>query len=131
MFRGRAADILAPKVPHYSANLFTTCPHENLADPGRVHIDPFGELHICQGISLGNLYTSNLNTLCDNFDPYTHPIIGPLLEGGPYKLALDHGVTATEKFADACHLCFETRKLLRNQYPDILKPDQMYGVVSN
>ncbi len=91
MFRGRAADKLAPKVTHFPASYFTSCPHENLIDPGRVHIDPFGDLHICQGISLGNLFNSHLKTICEEFEPYTHPIIGPLLAGGPYKLAIETG----------------------------------------
>jgi organic radical activating enzyme len=127
MFRGRAAEKLAPKVPNYPANNFTSCPHENLADPGRVHVDPFGNLHICQGISLGNLFSSDLNTICDQFDPTTHPIIAPLLEGGPYKLSQINGELTQGQYADACHLCYETRKALRSQYPDILTPNQMYG----
>jgi organic radical activating enzyme len=127
MFRGRAAEKLAPKVPNYPANNFTSCPHENLADPGRVHVDPFGNLHICQGISLGNLFSSDLNTICDQFDLTTHPIIAPLLEGGPYKLSQINGELTQGQYADACHLCYETRKALRSQYPDILTPNQMYG----
>jgi hypothetical protein len=130
MFRGRAAEKLAPKVPHYSAEKFNNCPHENLADPGRVHIDPFGDLHICQGISLGNLFTSDLKTICDGFVPYNHPIIGALLEGGPYKLATKFDAPTSGMYADACHLCYETRIFLRSLYPDILKPDQMYGIIS-
>ncbi len=128
MFRGRAADKLASKVTHYPASCFTSCPHENLSDPGRVHIDPFGDLHICQGISLGNLFNSNLKTICEDFKPNAHPIIGPLLAGGPYKLAMETGAPHSGYFADACHFCYETRKYLRSQYPELLKPDQMYGV---
>jgi hypothetical protein len=33
-----------------------------------------------------------------------------------------------ETYADACHLCYESRKALRAQFPAILGPDQMYGV---
>jgi hypothetical protein len=131
MFRGRAADKLASKVPHYSAEKFTSCPHENLADPGRVHVDPFGYLHICQGISLGNILTEDLNTISDKFDPNTHPIISHLLNGGPYKLSKMNGDFIPGQYADACHLCYETRKFLRNQFPDILIPDQMYGVTTD
>jgi hypothetical protein len=31
-------------------------------------------------------------------------------------------------YSDACHLCYETRRALRNRFPEILAPDQMYGV---
>ncbi len=131
MFRGRAANKLAPKVPHYSARYFTTCPHEDLSDPGRVHVDPFGNLHICQGISLGNLLTSNLLEICNAYDPQDHPVISPLFAGGPYRLARQYGVALKRKYADACHLCYETRLSLRPRFPDILTPDQMYGVTAS
>jgi hypothetical protein len=130
MYRGRAVEKLVAKTTLYPANLFTNCPHENLIDPGRVHIDPFGNLHICQGISIGNIFKSSLKEICEYFDPYGHPIIGPLLQGGPIRLADRYEISIAENYADACHMCYETRKALRNQFPDILMPDQMYGVVS-
>ncbi len=129
MFRGRAYDKLAPKVPHYQARHFTRCPHENLTDPGRVHLDPFGNLHICQGISLGNIFTSSIQSICDGFDPLNHPIIGPLLISGSLGLAEQYSIPVAGEYADACHLCYETRLSLRSRFPEILTPDQMYGVV--
>lgn len=129
MYRGRAADKLAPKVRTSQAKLWVECPHENLRDPGRVHIDPFGNLHICQGISIGNVYTSTILQICNEFNPDHHPIIGPLLAGGPYKLAESYRLSYAEGYVDACQFCYEARKMLRTRYPDILLPDQMYGVV--
>ncbi|OGO12999.1 MAG: hypothetical protein A2Y53_09135 [Chloroflexi bacterium RBG_16_47_49] len=129
MYRGRAAMKLADKALMQPTVKLNECPHENLMDPGRVHIDPFGNMHICQGISIGNTFTSSIREICDNFNPTDHPIIGPLLSGGPLKLAEQYQISNAEAYADACHLCYETRKLLRNQFPDILLPDQMYGVV--
>jgi hypothetical protein len=128
MYRGRAAVKLVPKVPLYSSQLFTSCPHEDLADPGRVHLDPLGNIHICQGMSIGNIFTSTLKVICTNYDPNTHPIIGPLFEGGPVRLANIYDLPHEEAYADACHMCFETRKSLRYRFPDILGPDQMYCV---
>jgi len=129
MYRGRAVDKLAPHATLFPAEVFSTCPHENLADPGRVHIDPFGNLHICQGLSLGNIFTSSIKEICDDFDPHTHPIIGPLLAGGPYKLSTINNIPISRNYADACHFCYEARKYLRDQYTDILTPDQMYGIL--
>jgi hypothetical protein len=43
MYRGRAADKLAPKAVFHPIHEMVKCPHENLSDPGRVHID--GECH--------------------------------------------------------------------------------------
>jgi len=31
--------------------------------------------------------------------------------------------------ADACHFCYEARRALRARFPEVLTPDQMYGVM--
>jgi hypothetical protein len=95
-----------------------------------VHLDPFGNLHVCQGILLGNLFQTPLKAICETYDPEVHPVIGPLLQGGPAQLARIHGLApeANSLYADACHLCYETRRRLRNQFPEALGPDMMYGV---
>jgi len=129
MFRGRAAEKLAGHVPWKSKNLFTTCPEEDLRSPGRVHIDPLGNLHICQGISLGNIIHTPLRALVARYQPDEHPITGPLLAGGPVSLSRQYQVPTREKYADACHMCYETRQALRSRFPEILTPDQMYGVI--
>jgi hypothetical protein len=130
MYRGRAVEKLANKSSLYSTDLFIKCPHEKLDDPGRVHIDPFGNLHICQGISIGNIYTTSLSEICNSFNPKAHEIIGPLLDGGPVRLAKKYGVSVSSAYADACHLCYETRKKLRNRFRHTLLPDQMYGIIN-
>ncbi len=131
MYRGRAADKLAERANCLPWQQFTTCPHEDLREPGRVHVDPFGHLHICQGISLGSLFETPLKTLCEQYQPETHPITGPLLSGGPVELVRRYQLSHEDTYADACHLCYEARRMLRMVYPDILTPDQMYGVPKN
>jgi MoaA/NifB/PqqE/SkfB family radical SAM enzyme len=128
MYRGRAIEKLAKYVTPRPWSELTACPHEKLDNPGRVHVDPPGNLHICQGISLGNLFRTPLSEICAAYDPLAHPITGPLLRGGPAELVRQHGVAHNETYADACHLCYEARRALRGQFPDILAPDQMYGV---
>ena len=128
MYRGRAAEKLAPRVPQAPWQTFTKCPHEDLRDPGRVHLDPFGNLHICQGLLMGNLLQVSLREICAAYDPETHPIVAPLLRGGPAELARQAGIPLAETYADACHLCYVTRRALRQQYPALLGPDQVYGV---
>jgi hypothetical protein len=129
MFRGRAAEKLSYLVPHKGINKFNNCPHEDLIDPGRVHIDPFGNMHICQGISLGNINEKSIVEICKDYAPEKHQIIGPLLAGGPYQLVQEFDLDVKDDYADACHLCYEARKLLREKFPNILIPDQMYGVI--
>ncbi len=128
MYRGRAAKALAAKATKYPWEQFIDCPYEDLREPGRVHVDPFGNLHLCQGISLGNLFETPLKAICESYDPDAHPIAGPLLAGGPAELVRRCQPPHEAAYADACHLCYEARLALRPRFPDILLPDQMYGV---
>jgi len=126
--RGRAAEKLADRVPHRPWSTFNECPYEDLREPGRLHVDPLGHLHLCQGLTLGNLFHAPLVEICATYDPDAHPIVGPLLRGGPAELTRRHDLTPDETYADACHLCYQTRLALRPRFPQILTPDQMYGV---
>jgi MoaA/NifB/PqqE/SkfB family radical SAM enzyme len=128
MYRGRAACKLVSRAGSQPWNTFTTCPHEDLRDPGRSHLDPLGNLHICQGISLGNVFEHNLMEICANYEAELHPICGPLLKGGPAALVQEYDLDHAEAYADACHLCYNSRLALRERFPAILMPDQMYGV---
>jgi MoaA/NifB/PqqE/SkfB family radical SAM enzyme len=128
MYRGRAVEKLAGRADRFTWEQFTACPHENLRDPGRVHLDPFGNLHLCQGLVIGNLFTHPLREICETYDPDTHPIIGPLLAGGPVELVRHYSLAHEDAYADACHLCYQSRRALRERFPDQLGPDGMYGV---
>ncbi len=127
VFRGRAVDKLADRADQQDWNQFTECPFEDLREPGRVHIDPLGNVHICQGISLGNLFEKPLAAIFTDYDPDTHAITGPLLGGGPAELARLYDLSCKPGYSDACHLCYEVRCKLRTRFPGILTPDQMYG----
>lgn len=127
LYRGRAAELLASRVPSTPWQHFTTCPWEDLRHPARVHVDPFGHLHICQGISIGNLLERPLIEILEDFRPDEHPIVGPLLDGGPAALVRRYELAHKDGYADHCHLCYESRRALRSRFPDALTPDQMYG----
>lgn len=129
MFRGRAAEVLSSRSSLQSWQIFNSCPHEDLREPGRVHVDPFGYLHICHGITIGNLFTQDLVRICEDYDPDAHPITRPLLAGGPARLVQEYNLPTAPGYADACHLCDSARKQLRQQFPEILRPDEMYGIV--
>ena len=128
MYRGRAVEKLVPKATLHPWDKFDKCPHEDLVEPGRIHLDPLGYIHICQGITLGNLHKKSLQQISLSYNPQTHPINGPLLAGGPAKLNRYYDLTPKAQYADACHLCYETRLELRERFPEILGPDQVYGV---
>jgi MoaA/NifB/PqqE/SkfB family radical SAM enzyme len=128
MYRGRAAAKLAEKATSHPWERFDTCPHEDLREPGRIHLDPLGNLHICQGISIGNLFEKPLKQICEEYDADAHPICGLLLTGGPAALVSEYNLEHASSYADACHLCYAARTTLRARFPQILNPDQMYGV---
>ena len=127
LFRGRAAEKLASRVPAKPWENFTECPWENLRQPERVHVDAIGNLHICQGISIGNLLQEPLAEIMADYDPDSHPIVGPLLAGGPAEFVRRYDLPHEDGYADHCHLCYKMRCLLRQRYPDVLTPNQMYG----
>jgi hypothetical protein len=127
MYRGRAAELLAGRAAGSAWEWFNACPHEDLREPGRVHVDPLGDIHLCQGIVLGNAFTTPLSEILAGYDPEAHPIAGPLLNGGPAELVRCYGLPHAESYADACHLCYSARKDLRERFPEILAPEQMYG----
>ena len=128
MFRGRAVDKLASRAAGHPWEGFDSCPHEDLREPGRVHLDPLGNLHICQGVVIGNLFEKPLKQLCQEYDADAHPICGPLLSGGPAALVSEYNLAHESHYADACHLCYEARRSLRASFPELLAPDKMYGV---
>lgn len=129
MYRGRAAEKLAAQAALRAWTEFGECPREDLYEPGRIHLDPLGYLHVCQGISIGNLFRRSLKEICADYLPNDHPIAGPLLNGGPVELVERYALPHSDAYADACHLCYTARLALRERFPEMLVPNQMYGAV--
>ena len=128
MFKGRAVEKLTAGLPRRTWDEFNECPHEDLKAPSRVHIDPYGHVHACQGISMGNIFQTPLSSLIKDYDVESNPICAPLAKGGPVALAKEHGVKHDKEFIDACHFCYLTRLELMKSFPDILAPRQVYGL---
>jgi hypothetical protein len=126
-FRGRAVAKLAEGVPRRPWTEFTECPDEDFANPGRVHLDAFGNLHVCQGLVMGNIWQRPLQEIVADYDPRAHAIIGPLLEGGPVALARRYDLPHEQTYIDACHLCYLARDALRSRFPELLTPANVYG----
>jgi len=127
MFRGRAAEQLAPQMPTRPPEELSTCPHEQLGAPFRVHLDCYGRLHLCQGLNVG---VGAPREAVAAYDPASHPIVRLLLEGGPHVLgryAAGLGFEVNGGYVDACHLCYRAREFLRPRFPHLLGPDEMYG----
>ena len=110
MFRGRAVEHLPDDLPRRPWQQLTTCPHEELETPQRVHIDSFGNVHLCQGLSMGNMWQIPLSELVQNYNPHEHPICKHLLRGGPAQLAIEYNIPLQETYVDECHFCYLLRK---------------------
>lgn len=54
-------------------------------------------------------------------------VLEPLIRDGPAALVEKFNLPHSEAYADACHLCYQARCMLRNKFPEILTPNQMYG----
>ena len=128
MFRGRAVEKLTEGLPKRRWEEFTECPYEDLKDPARVHIDPYGHVHVCQGLIIGNIWESPLSKIVKDYDANSHPICGPLIRGGPALLAKEYNVRYDDKYIDACQLCYLARLALLDKFPKYLAPRQVYGL---
>jgi len=128
VIRGRAVDRLTEDLPTRPNSEFDECKDEDLRDPGRVHVDPYGNVHICQGLVIGNLWETPLKKIMEIYDPDAHPMCGPLLEGGPARLVDRYGPHLKGDHCSACHLCYEARRTLIDRFPDVLAPRQVYGL---
>jgi hypothetical protein len=126
-FRGRASDKLAAESSSREPSELRSCP-EDLRAPGRVHVDPYGLVHICQGLVIGDTSSRRLKEVMEAYDPSSHPVISALIEGGPAELVRRFELELpVDRFADDCHLCYVARTLLRERFPELLGPDEMYG----
>jgi hypothetical protein len=126
-FRGRAADKLTSGLPLRDWREFEECPDEDFAEPGRVHVDAYGNVHLCQGILMGNMWRTPLSELVSSYDPRNHPVVGPLHRGGPAALAAEYGLSPRSGYVSACHLCYRLREALLDRFPEELGPGQVYG----
>ena len=128
LFKGRAAEKLTAGLPVRLCKELTTCPHEDLLSPERVHVDAYGNVHLCQGLSMGNIWEKALPDVVHDYDAHRHPIAGPLLRGGPIGLVKEHGLAISDCYVDECHLCYTARKQLLPSFPEYLAPEEAYGL---
>jgi hypothetical protein len=128
MFRGRAVEKMIEGLPRRPWEEFTECPYEDLRDPRRVHLDAYGNIHLCQGLSMGNMWDIPLSRIVRQYDADSHPICRPLANGGPARLAKDYDVSHEAEYVDACHMCYLVRRALLDKFPQYLAPRSVYGL---
>jgi hypothetical protein len=81
-------------------------------------------------VIIGNVFKRSLKEIVEAYRPAEHPIVGPMIAGGPAELARRYEAKIEPEYVDACHLCYSVRRQLRHRLPDVLGPAQMYGVVN-
>lgn len=128
IFKGRAVETLIEGLPTRPWEGLNECPYEDLKRLGRIHVDPFGNAHICQGLSIGNFWETPLSELINKYDADSHPICGPLIRGGPAQLVKEHDIEHEDEYVDECHLCYLSRLSLTDKFPKYLTPRQVYGL---
>lgn len=126
-FRGRAVEKLADENLHRQDwTVFNECPYEDWVGIGRLHLDAYSNLYPCQGIVVGNLEATTLEEVIRTYNPVTHPIVAPILRGGPVELVREFDLDLKRTYHDACHLCFLARTELLDRFPHHLAPTQVY-----
>lgn len=128
MFKGRAVEKLTAGLPGRSIHELIKCPYEDLQSPSRVHVDCYGHVHLCQGLSMGNMWQRPLSTLALEYEADSHPISAPLIKGGPALLAKQYDVDLKGEYVDECHYCYLIRRALADRLPEYLAPRQVYGL---
>jgi hypothetical protein len=128
MFRGRAVEKLTEGLPLRPWEEFIECPYEDLRDPKRVHLDAYGNVHLCQGLSMGNMWDVPLSEIIKRYDADSHPICKRLVNGGPARLAKEYDVPHEAEYVDACHMCYLVRRALIDRFPQYLAPRSVYGL---
>lgn len=128
MFRGRAVEELIEGLPRRPWEEFTECPYEDLRNPERVHLDAYGNIHLCQGLSMGNMWDVPLSKIVKHYSADSHPICGPLVNGGPALLIKEYDVQHQDEYVDACHMCYLVRLALLDRFPQYLAPRLVYGL---
>ena len=108
-------------------SLYGPCEQEplegnTLINPESITIEPSGSANICWSLPIGNAKRVPLKSLITEYDWRRNPITRILVEEGPTRLlklpeARDYQFQE-EQYINKCHLCTETRKTLKLDYPN-------------
>ncbi|HRS19857.1 MAG TPA: radical SAM protein, partial [Bacteroidales bacterium] len=97
-------------------------------NPKMVWIDCYGNVMICYGIIIGNIYKTSFAEIIANYSPKQSIIIDILTEKGPiglYELAQQMNVAVVKEFYDECDVCYSSRKALQPFFSE-LGPAECY-----
>ena len=130
---GKGSRINSPKkkeIPDGGCTELNTCLGERSPfNPAMVWIDPYGNVMICYGIKIGNLYKKSLKEIVEEYTPKKYSMINVLASKGPkglHQIAKEEGFNVASSFYDKCDICYQSRFKLRNNYFEEFGPDECY-----
>ncbi|MBN2486505.1 MAG: hypothetical protein JXB34_11080 [Bacteroidales bacterium] len=132
---GKGCHINVPKkkgIPRGHCTELNTCLGQRSPfNPAMVWIDPYGNVMVCYGIIIGNVYQQPFNEIIGHYNAAGHPVLKLLAEEGPaalYEMAVSNGTDMPESYFDECDLCYQSRAALRKLYPQLFGPHECYPV---
>lgn len=131
---GRGASINKPKkkrTPKGPCNNINEClGKRGPMNPAMVWIDPYGNVMICYGIVIGNIYNTPLKKIISDYSIEYHPMLKILAIEGPDGLRSfaekEFPGQIPKVYYDSCDVCYQSRKVLKRNYPEIFSPDECY-----
>ncbi len=130
---GKGSRLNHPKrsvIPSGSCTELNTCLGERSPfNPAMVWIDPYGNVMICYGVIIGNVYEKPFNKILEDYSPESSVVLNKLATVGPkglYNLAIEKGIKMPGKYFDECDLCYQSREKLYGQFPEVLGPKECY-----
>ena len=132
---GKGSLINSPKhraIPSGKCTELNTCLGERSPfNPAMVWIDPYGNVMICYGIIIGNVYEKPFSEIIQEYKPENYPLLESLAKEGPqglFRKAEQLGMDHSSGFYDECDLCYQSRSFLRCRFPEVLGPSECYPV---
>jgi hypothetical protein len=78
---------------------------------------PNGDVNICRGLCIGNVFVDTIESILENYDPYHNRIISMLMDGGIKRLVESSRERGTpvdvNQYYGLCDLCADCIKVLK------------------
>jgi len=95
-----------------------------------LHIDPYGNIQTNCGMILARLHETTPRTVLARGPEKANRFVSIVCQRGPLGLAewarRRHGFELPETVTQTCELCYLTRSFLRQFYPDVFGPAEVY-----
>ena len=99
-------------------------------NPAMVWVDAFGNVMVCYGIIIGNVFEKKFVDIISEYTIDSNPVLKIIAEEGPHGLFYDAKQCNSElqqnSFYDTCDVCYACRKALRKKHHMYLGPHECY-----